>query len=218
MHNDLNDSGMQLIFIPHRSRTSFQIRNIRIIIRYNQRTLKLSRVTGIDTEISGKLHRATYSFRNIHERAVREHCGIQRCKEIVPITYYRAHIFLHQIRMLPHGFTERAEYNSFLHQCFLKGSLYGNRVHNGIHCHSTKSHLLFQRNSQFIKRLYQFRIDFLHALRSFFLLCRIGIIRNRLIINFRDTEMCPGRHFQRQPMAIRFQSKLQQPLRFVLFR
>ena len=36
---------MQLIFIPHRSRTSFQIRNIRIIIRYNQRTLKLSRVT-----------------------------------------------------------------------------------------------------------------------------------------------------------------------------
>ena len=209
---------MQLIFIPHRRRTSFQIRNVRIVVRHNQRTFKLPRVTGIDTEIGGKFHRTTYPFRNIHERAVRKDSGVQRGKEIIPVTYHRAHIFLHQIGMFPHGFTERAKDNSFLHQRFLEGSLYGNGVHNGIHRHSAKSHLFLQRNTQFIKRLYQFRIDFLHALRSFFLLRRIGIIRNRLIVNFRDTEMCPSRHLQRQPVAVRFQSELQQPFRFVFFR
>ena len=55
MHDNLYNSSVQLILIPHRSRTSFQIRYIRIIIRHNQRTFKLSRVTGIDTEISRKV-------------------------------------------------------------------------------------------------------------------------------------------------------------------
>ena len=51
-------------------------------------------------------------------------------------------------------------------------------------------------------------IDFLHALRSFFLLRRIGIVRNCLIIDLRNTEMCPSRHFQRQPMADRKSTRL----------
>ena len=73
-------------------------------------------------------------------------------------------------------------------------------------------------NTQFIECLYQFRIYFIHTLWSFFLLRRIGIVRNCLIIDLRNTEMCPSRHFQRQPMAIRFQSELQQPFGFIFFR
>ena len=73
MHDNLYNSSVQLILIPHRSRTSFQIRYIRIIIRHNQRTFKLSRVTGIDTEISRKLHRTTHPLRNIHKRTVGEY-------------------------------------------------------------------------------------------------------------------------------------------------
>ena len=53
VHHNLHDSGMQLVLIAHRSRTTFQIGNIRIIIRHNQRPLKLTCITRIDTEIRG---------------------------------------------------------------------------------------------------------------------------------------------------------------------
>jgi len=218
MYHNLHDSRMQLIFITHRCGTSLQIRYIRIVVRHNQRTFKLSRITGIDTEIGRKLHRAAYSLRYVNERTVREHGRVQSSKEVIPIAYYRAHILLHKVRMFPYRFTKRAEYNAFLHQCLFESSLYRYRVHHCIHSHSAQCHLFFQRNPQFIECLYQFRIYFIHTLRSFFLLRRIGIVRNCLIINLRNTEMCPSRHFQRQPMAIRFQSELQQPFGFIFFR
>lgn len=40
-----------MVLIPHRGRTSFQIRNITIIIRNNQCTFKLTGISRIDTEI-----------------------------------------------------------------------------------------------------------------------------------------------------------------------
>ena len=218
MYHNLHDSRVQLIFIAHRCRTSLQIRHIRVIIRYNQRTFKLARITGIDTEIGRKLHRAAYSLRDINERTVREHSRVQSCKEVIPITNYRAHILLHKIRMFPYRLTKGAEYNALLHQCFFESGLYRYRVHHCIHSHSTQCHLFFQRNTQFIKCLYQFRIYFIHTLRSFFLLRRIGIVGNCLIIDFRNTEMGPCRHLQRQPMAVRFQSELQQPFGFIFLR
>ena len=218
VHDNLHNSGMQLVFITHRCRTTFQVRNVRVIIRHNQRTFKLSRIAGIDTEIGRKFHRTAHTLRDIYERTVREHCGVQRSKEIVTVAYYRPHVFLHQIRMLPHRFAERAENNPLLHQCLLEGGLYGNGVHHGIHRHSAKSHLFFQRDSQLIKCFYQLRVYFFHALRPFFLLCRVSIVGNCLIINLRNTEMCPSRHLQRQPIAVRLQAELQQPFRFVLFR
>ena len=156
------------------------------------------------------------TLRNIHQRAVRQ-------RSSTPQRNYPGNLppspnISSPNRMFPHGFTERAEDNSFLHQRFLEGSLYGSRSLTA----STAIPLRAICSSKGIPSLLNVFInsgsDFLHALRSFFLLRRIGIIRNRLIVNFGDTEMCPSRHLQRQPVAVRFPAKLQQPLRFVFFR
>src|SRR3712207_4827317 len=58
----------------------------------------------------------------------------------------------------------------------------------------------------------------IHALRTLFLLRRVGIVRNCLIVYLRNTEMRPCGNLQRQPMPVRFQTKLEQPLGFVLLR
>ena len=200
---------MQLVLIAHRCRTAFQIRNITVVIGNNQRTFKLSGICRIDTEISRKFHRTTYSLGNIDKRAVTKYSRVQGCKEIIAIAHHGTKVFFHQIRMLAYGFTHGTENNSLFHQCFLKGCLYRNRVHHSIDCHSAQRHLLFQWNTQFIKCLHQFRIDFVHALRTFLLLSRVGIIRNGLIIYFRNIEMSPCRHFHCQPMTISFQTELQ---------
>ena len=210
---------MQLVLIAHRSRTTFQIGNIRIIIRHNQCPLKLTCITRIDTEIRGQLHRAAYSFRDIYKRTVGEYRRVQCGKEVITVSHYGTKILLHQIRMLTYGFTDGTENNSFLHQRFLKRSFHRYGVHHGIHCHATQRHLFFQGDAQLIEGFYQLWVYFIHALRRVFLLRqRISIVGNSLIIYLRNTEMCPCRHLHRQPVTICFQTELQQPFRLVLLR
>ena len=219
MYHNFHDSGMQLVLIAHRSRTTFQIGNIRIIIRHNQRPLKLACITRIDTEIRGQLHRTAYPFRDIYKRTVGEYRRVQCSKEVITVSHNGTKILLHQIRMLTYSFTDGTENDSFLHQRFLERSLHRYRVHHSIYGHATQCHLFFQGNTQLIEGFYQLRVYLVHTLRSIFLLRqRIGIVGNSLIIYLRNTEMCPCRHLHRQPVTICFQTELQQPFRLVLLR
>ena len=176
VYHNLHNSGVQLVFVTHRRRTSFQIGNIRIIIGYNQRSFKLPGIAGIDTEVSGQLHRAAYPFRYIDERTVGEYRGIQRRKEVITIPHDRAQILLHQIGMLAYSLAERTENNSLFHKRLLESRLYRHRVHYGIHRHTAQRHLFFQRNAQFIKGLDQLRVYLVHAFRAVLLLGRIGVV------------------------------------------
>ncbi len=136
VRHDLHDSGMQLVLVTHRCRTSFQITYIRLIVCDNQGTLELSGISSIDTEIRTQLHRATYALRYINKRTVREHGRIQGGEEIITITNHAAQILLHQVRMMLYSLAERTENNPLLRKILLESSLHGNTIHHGVYCHS----------------------------------------------------------------------------------
>ena len=67
MHDDLHDSGVQLILVTPRCGTTLQIREVGTLVGNEQRALKLTRVLRIDAEVCGKFHRAAYAFGDIYE-------------------------------------------------------------------------------------------------------------------------------------------------------
>ena len=67
LDDNLYDGCVQLVLITHRSRTAFQIGDIGIIVGDDQRTLKLSRVTGVDAEIAAQFHRTAHALRDINK-------------------------------------------------------------------------------------------------------------------------------------------------------
>ena len=50
-YHNFNNCGMQLVFVPLGRRTAFEIRNIAFVIGYDEGSLKLSGVFGINAEI-----------------------------------------------------------------------------------------------------------------------------------------------------------------------
>ena len=117
--------------------------------------------------------------------------------------------------MILYSLRKRTKNNPPFRQSILKSCLHRNTVHHGIHSHPGQSHLLTQRNPEFIKSSLQFRIYLIPAF--IFLLLRSSIIHNILIINFRNIQLRPARHFHSQPFPIGLQPKLKQPFRFFLF-
>ena len=216
LRDNLHDCRMKLVLITHRSRTSFQITNISVIIRHDQCPLELSRVCRIDTEIGTQLHRTTNAFRNINKRAIREYRGIQCRIKVIPIAHNSSQIFPYQIRMILNRFTERAEDNPFLGQSLLERCLYRDTIHHGIDRHTTQVLLLLKRYAQLIKRFQQLRINLIRALRPL-LLFGSGIINDILEVDLRNIQMSPFWQIQSLPIPERFQTELKQPLRFLFF-
>ena len=83
LNHYLHHGCMQLVLIPHRSRTTLQITHIRILVRHYQGAFKLSGAACIDPEIAGQFHRTADTLGDIAERTVTEDCGIQGSIEIV---------------------------------------------------------------------------------------------------------------------------------------
>ena len=67
LYHYLHHGRMQLVFISHRSRTSFHIAHIRAFIGDYQGPFKLPCSLCIDSEITGKLHRTSHPFRDVAE-------------------------------------------------------------------------------------------------------------------------------------------------------
>ena len=122
--DNLDDGGMELVLIAHRSRTSLKIRHIRIIVGNDERALKLSCIAGIDTEITAQLHRTTHTLGDIYERSVAEHRTIEGGKEIVAIRHHRAEIFLDEVGIILHCITYGAEYDTLLGKFLLECGLH----------------------------------------------------------------------------------------------
>ena len=194
LHNYLDDSGMKLVLVSHRCRTTFKVADVGIIVANDESSLELSCATSIYAEISAEFHRTTNAFRNIDERAVAEDCRVECGKEVVFIRYYAAQVFAYQIWMLANGLANGAEDDSFLAQLFLESSLHTNRVHHGIDGCSGQCHSLFQRNSKLVESLHEFRVNLSGVCRRsrFSRLCRCRIIGDVLIVDRRHLEVSPG--------------------------
>ena len=89
LDNNLDNGGVQLVLIAHRGGTPFEIRDVGIIIGYNERTLKLTGISGVDAEIAAQFHGTADALGDIDEGTVAENGGIERGKEIVTIRHNR---------------------------------------------------------------------------------------------------------------------------------
>ncbi len=97
--NELHYCGMQLIFIAHRSRTSFQIAHIGAFIGNDQRALKLPRADGVDAKIGRKLHGTPHTFGDIDKGTIGKDSGIEAGKKIIRMRHYAAQVLLHKVGM-----------------------------------------------------------------------------------------------------------------------
>ena len=132
-HDDLDDGGMQLVLVAHRSRAPLHVADIGAFVGNDQRTLELARPGRIDPEISAQLHRAVHPLGNIAKRPVRENGRVQRREKVIGIGYYAA---AHQIGVLPQRLGERAENDPLLGQRIAERGLHRNGVHDRIDGHA----------------------------------------------------------------------------------
>src|SRR5574344_37396 len=151
--DNLDDGGMELVLIAHRSRTSLKIRHIRIVVGNDERALKLSCIARIDTEITAQFHRTTYTLGDIYERTVAEHRTIECGKEIVAIRHHRTEIFLDKVGIILHGITYRTEDDALLGKFLLEGGLHRYRVHDGIHRRTAKRKSFLKRSEEHTSEL-----------------------------------------------------------------
>src|SRR5207249_6001961 len=72
LRDELDDRRVQLIFVAHRGRASFQIADVAALLGDDQRALELARPRRVDTEVGRELHGAADAPRDVAERAVAE--------------------------------------------------------------------------------------------------------------------------------------------------
>ena len=204
---------MQLVLVAHRSSTSLKITDVGIIVGYNQRTLELSGITRINTEITAQFHRTAHAFGDIDKRTVTKHGTVQCCEEIVAVGHDGAEILAHQVAMLLDGIADGTEDDALLTEFFLKSGLHADRVHDGIHGSvAAQCQPLFQRNTQFVESLLQLRVNL--SVPSWLLGHRVGIVADCLIVDGRHMHMSPSRFLLFLPVAERLQAELEHPLGF----
>ena len=88
-------------------------------------------------------------------------------------------------------------------------------VHHGIRGNSAESHLLVERDAEFVEGLAQLRIYFVEVLGTLFLLGGC-IVADSLEVDFGNVEVSPAGHLHSEPVAVGFKSEVEQPLRLAL--
>ena len=216
VHDDFDDGGVELVFVAHRGSATFKVADIASVVAYDERTFKLSRVASVDAEVGGEFHGAAHAFGNIDKTSVGEDGGVEGSEEVVGRRHDGAEIFPNKFRILAHGFADGGEDDAFLLQFLFESGLHADGVHDGINRHAGELHAFFKRDAEFVKSLHQFRVNLLLSLVAL-LLRRVGVVGNRLIVYGREIHMSPRRRFERQPVTIGFEAKVQKPFRFSLF-
>ena len=215
LDDNLDDGGMQLVLVTHGRGATLQVGDVGIVIGHDERALKLARLRSIDTEVGRQLHRATHALGDVDKRAVAEHGRVQCGIEVVGIRHHLSQVLAHQVGIVLHGLAHRTEDDAQFGQALAVSRLHTHAVHHGVDGHAAQAQLLFQGNAQFVESLLQLRVNLLRALARL-LLPRRGIITDILEVNLGHMHMAPRRSLQRQPVAVRLQAELQQPLRLTL--
>ena len=130
--DELDDSGVQLVFVALRCRAPLEVTDVRRLIGDDEGALELACACLIDPEVRTQLHRTTHPFRNVAERTIGENRRIQRREVIVPHRHHGAQILAHQLRMLANRFTHRTENDAELGQLFFERRSHRHTVHHKI--------------------------------------------------------------------------------------
>ena len=208
---------MKLVLIAHRGGTSLKITDVGTVVTHDEGAFELSRSTGVDAEIGAELHRTTHAFGDIDERTVGEHGTVQGCEVVVAIGHYTAQILTYKLGIFANGFTDTAEDDAFFLKTLLESRFHRNGVHNRIDGHSGQLHTFFEGDAEFVEGLHQLRIDFIGTFQILSL-CRVSIIGDGLIVDFRQMDMPPRRCSLRHPIAVGLQTEIQKPFGLTLFR
>jgi hypothetical protein len=113
--------------------------------------------------------------------------------------------------MILDSLTNRAEDDSLLGKFILERGLYRHGVHDGIHSCTTQCEALFERNTQFVESLLQFRV---YLFVGRLLRQRVGIIGNGLIVYFGNVDMSPRWLLQGCPVIVSLETEVEHPFRF----
>src|SRR3984893_12271188 len=221
--DQLDDRGMQLIFVALGRRAALEIGNVVALVGDDQRAFELARVLFVDPEIRREFHRAANARGNVNEGPVGKYRTVQRRVEIVRRGHHRSEIFPDEVWMDMHGFRNRAENHSRPGQFLLESGDDRDRVEHRIDRDSAvradagKRLLLAQRNSELRVNLEKLRIDFVERFWTGGRLGR-GIIVKILIIDLRIVHPGPARLLHRQPAPVGAEPPFSQPGGLVLFR
>ena len=213
--DDFHNGGVKLVLVAHRSGASFEIGDVAPVVADDEGAFELPRVARINAEIGGQLHGAAYALRDVDERAVGEYRTVEGCEEVVAVGDDGTEIFAHEVGIFADGLADGAEHDTFFCQLFLKGGFDRYGIHDGIDGYAGQGHALFEGNAQFVERFHQLRVDFFLVGAAFFL-CRVGVVRNTLVVDGREVDMGPIGLLQGLPIAEGLETEVEHPLRFAL--
>src|SRR5262249_37915037 len=121
-----------------------------------------------------------------------------------------------QVRVLLHGFGERAEDDAEIFQLFLKGGGYRDAVEDGIDGDARQHFLLAQRDAELFVGLEQLGIDLLEAFWAIFLGFGGRVVNNVLVIDWRVMYIGPGGFAHGLPVAVGLETPIEEPFRLML--
>ena len=211
---DFHDGRVQLVFVAHGRGASFEVAHVAVVVGHDERALELARACGVDSEVCAELHGAAHAFGYVDERAVGEHGGVERGEKVVAVAYHRAEIAAHQVGIVFDGLAEGAEYDAFFGERLAVCGLDAHGVHHGVDGHARQGFLLLQGYAEAVEGVEYLRVHFVEAFGALGGAWR-GVVADGLIVDGRDVEVCPLRHFEREPVAVGLEAEVEQPLGLV---
>ena len=212
-HN-LNDGGMELVFIAHGGGAAFEIRHVAALVANDEGALKLPSVARVDAEVGGEFHRTAHAFGDKDKRTIGEDSRVEGSEVVVAIGDNAAQVFAHEFGIFLDGFRKTAENDALLLKALFEGGLDAHRVHHGINGYSCQCHALVEGDAELVEGFHQLRVNLLLVVLLF---RRVGIIRDGLVVDFGQTHVRPIGLRERLPVAKGGESELQQPFGFFLF-
>ena len=214
--DELDYGGVQLVGVAHRRGAAFQVAHGGAFVGDDQGALKLPGILGVDAEVGGQLHGALDALGDVAEAAIAEDGRIQRSEEIVAGGDDRTEILADEIGMLFHGLGEGPEDDADFVQLRLEGGGDGHAIEHGIDRDTGEHGLFLQGNAKLGVGLEQFGVDVVQALRPIALGFGRRIINDVLVVDFGVVDVGPLGLFQGEPVAIGFQTPVEQPFGLLL--
>src|SRR5881397_9829 len=206
---------MELVRVSDRGRAAFEVADVGAFVRDDEGALELARVLRVDPEIRRQFHRTPDALRDVRERPVAEDGAVETCEEVVVEGYDGAQVLPHEVRMLLDRLGERAEDDPELREPVLERRRDGDAVEDRVHRDAGEAFLLLQRDSEFRIQVPNLRIDVLEAVDRLLRLWR-GVVDDVLVVDRWIGDVRPLRLLHREPVAVRPQAPLEEPLGLIL--
>ena len=116
--------------------------------------------------------------------------------------------------MVLYGVAYRAEDDAFLGKVLREGGLHADGVHDGVYRHAAQRKAFFERYAELVECLHQLGVYLL--ILVLLLGERVGVVRNRLIVDLGHVHVSPLRLLHRLPVAECLQTELEHPVGFAL--